>query len=96
MFFFIKTIFKEYQKFILKEYWQYKTLFCEIKDLKLSKYRLQDYKIELKDRIEPKFHYIYFFNNDKFKIFWKYIEKNLKKGSIPVENCRKRGCILRF
>ncbi len=57
-------------------------LFYEIKDLGLSKYKLQDYEIELKDGTEPKFHYIYPFNNNKFEVFWKYIEKNLKKGYI--------------
>ncbi len=31
---------KEYQKFILKEYWQYRLLFREIKNLRLSKYNL--------------------------------------------------------
>ncbi len=36
----------------------------------------------MKDRIESKFHCIYFFNNDKFEILWEYIEKNLKKGYI--------------
>ena len=36
----------------------------------------------MKDKTEPKFYYIYFLNNEKFKVFWKYIEKNLKKEYI--------------
>ncbi len=40
IFFFIETVFEEYQKFILEEYRQYRTLFCEIKDLRLLKYKL--------------------------------------------------------
>ncbi len=68
MSFFIKTILEEYQEFVLEEYRQYKTLFRKIKDLKLPKYKLQNYKIELKNRIELKFYYIYLFNNNKFEI----------------------------
>ncbi len=40
IFFFINIVSEEYQKFVLEEYWQYRILFCEIKDLRLSKYRL--------------------------------------------------------
>ncbi len=82
IFFPIDIISEEYQEFVLEEYRQYKTLFREIKDLRLSKYRLQDYKIELKDKTKLKFHCIYSFNNDKFEVFQEYIEKNLKKGYI--------------
>ncbi len=57
-------------------------LFREIKDLRLPKYNLQDYKIELKDRTESKFYCIYPFNNDKLEVFQEYIEENLKKEYI--------------
>ncbi len=36
----IDLILEEYQEFVLKEYRRYRTLFREIKDLKLLKYRL--------------------------------------------------------
>ncbi len=36
----------------------------------------------MKDRTEPKFHCIYPFNNNKFEIFRKYIENNLKQEYI--------------
>ncbi len=69
MSFFIDIVLEEYQKFVSKEYQQYRTLFREIKDLKLPKYGLQDYKIELKEETELKFYCIYLFNNDKFEVF---------------------------
>ena len=59
MFFFVDMVFKEYQKFIPKEYQRYRILFCKIKDLRLPKYKLYDYKIELKEETKFKFYYIY-------------------------------------
>ncbi len=41
----------------------------------------------MKNGTEPKFYCIYSFNNNKFKILWEYIEKNLKKGHIkPLQS----------
>ena len=36
----------------------------------------------MKDKTKPKFYYIYPLNNNKLKVFRKYIEENLKKGYI--------------
>ncbi len=87
MSFLIDTIFEEYREFVSKKYRQYKTLFRKIKDLRLPKYRLQDYEIKLKDGTELKFYCIYLFNNEKFEVFQEYIEKNLKKEYIrPLQS----------
>ncbi len=74
---------------MLEEYQQYRILFREIKDLKLPKYKLQNYKIELKEEIEFKFYCIYLFNNNKLEVFQKYIKKNLKKRYIRSCNCQQ-------
>ncbi len=48
----------------------------------------------MKDETELKFYYIYLFNNDKFKIFWEYIKKNLKKEYIRPSQSLTRYPIL--